>query len=77
MSGRVHTEAEGFVERRLPVVTAHSGLLLDNSLLGGDVHHVKLHVKICGHTHTINIIFGSRISYLALHEEKIDALRQQ
>ena len=52
MSGGVHTEAEGFVERRLAVVTTHPGLLLDDPFLGGDVHHIELHIKICGHTHT-------------------------
>lgn len=50
VSGGVHTEAEGLVERRLAVVATHSGLLLDDPLLGGDVHHVELHIKICWRT---------------------------
>lgn len=51
MSCGVHAEAEGFVKRWLAVVATHSGLLLDDPLLGGDVHHVELHVKICGRAH--------------------------
>lgn len=46
VSGGVHTEAEGFVEGRLAVVTTHSGLLLDDPLLGGNVHHVQLDIQI-------------------------------
>lgn len=52
VAGGVHTEAEGLVERRLAVVTTHSGLLLDDPLLGGDVHHIELHIKICWHRGT-------------------------
>lgn len=51
VSGGVHAEAESLVERRLAVVTTHSGLLLDDPFLGGDVHHVQLHVKVCQHKH--------------------------
>lgn len=51
MSGGVHTEAEGFIKRRLTVMTTHSCLLLDDPFLGGDVHHVELYIKICEHTH--------------------------
>lgn len=32
-------------------MTTHSGLLLDDPFLGGDVHYIELHIKICGHTH--------------------------
>lgn len=45
--GGVHAEAERLVKRGLAVVAAHSGLLLDDPFLGGDVHHVQLHVEVC------------------------------
>lgn len=51
VAGGVHAEAEGLVERRLAVMATHSGLLLDDPFLGGDVHHVQLHVKVCRHQH--------------------------
>lgn len=51
VAGGVHAEAEGLVERWLAVMTTHSGLLLDDPFLGGDVHHVQLHVKVCPHEH--------------------------
>lgn len=51
VAGGVHAEAEGLVERGLAVVTTHSGLLLDDPFLGGDVHHVQLHVKVWRHEH--------------------------
>lgn len=47
MAGGVHAKAESLVKRRLAVMTTHSGLLLDDPFLGGDVHHVQLHVEVC------------------------------
>lgn len=52
MSGGVHAEAEGFIERRLAVVATNSSLLLDDPFLGGNVDHIELHIQICGHTRT-------------------------
>lgn len=51
MAGGVHAKAEGLVKRGLTVVTTHSGLLLDDPFLGGDVHHVQLHVEVCQQVH--------------------------
>lgn len=48
MSGGVHAEAEGLIKGRLTVVATNPGLLLDDPFLGGDIHHVELHIKICG-----------------------------
>lgn len=48
VSCRVHTETEGFVERRFTVMTTHPGLFLDDSFLSGNVHHIELHVEVCG-----------------------------
>lgn len=45
--GGVHAEAESLVKRGLAVVTTHSGLLLDDPFLGGNVHHVQLHIEVC------------------------------
>lgn len=44
VSGGVELEPEGLVERRLSVMSAHSGLLLDDPLLSSDVHHIQLDV---------------------------------
>lgn len=44
VSGGVEREPEGLVERRLSVMSAHSGLLLDDPLLSSDVHHIQLDV---------------------------------
>lgn len=63
MSGRVHTEAEGFVKGRLTVVPTHSGLFLDDPFLGGDIHHVELHVKICGHRLILVVWVGKRNNF--------------
>lgn len=46
MSCRVEGEPEDLVERRLPVMSTDSGLLLDDSFLSGHVYHVQLHVQI-------------------------------
>lgn len=42
----IEGKSEGLIERRLPVMSANSGLLLDDPLLGGNVHHVQLDVQI-------------------------------
>lgn len=44
VSGGVEREPEGLVERWLSVMSAHSGLLLDDPLLSSDVHHIQLDV---------------------------------
>ena len=46
VSGRVEGESEGLVERWLSVMPTNSGLLLDNPLLSGDVHHIQLHIQV-------------------------------
>lgn len=49
-----HAKAESLVKRWLAVVTAHSGLLLDDPFLGGNVHHVQLHVEVCQQVHDVS-----------------------
>lgn len=44
VSGGVERESEGLIERRLSVMSANSGLLLDDPLLSSDVHHIQLDV---------------------------------
>lgn len=46
MSRRVEREPERLVERWLSVMSANSGLLFDDALLRGDVHHIQLDVQI-------------------------------
>lgn len=42
----IEGKSKGLVERRLPVMSANSGLLLDDPLLGGNIHHVQLDIQI-------------------------------
>lgn len=42
----IEGKSKGLIERRLSVMSANSGLLLDDPLLGGNVHHVQLDIQI-------------------------------
>lgn len=49
VSSWVEGESEGLIERRLPVMSTHSGLLFDDPFLSGYIHHIQLDIQICGH----------------------------
>lgn len=46
VSSGVEGEPEGLIERGLPVMSTNSGLLLNDPLLSGHIHHIQLHIQV-------------------------------
>lgn len=50
MPSRTQAKSKRFIERRLPVMPAYPGFLLNYSFLSRDIDNVQLHIQVWGRT---------------------------
>lgn len=46
MSSWIQRDSEGLIKRRLPVMSANSGLFLYDLLLCSHIHHIQLDIQV-------------------------------